>query len=57
MTCAAGCGGRQVTVTSECDWVQPIVFTTAEADAVIDAAPDVAMQIVVHNDQWQEFCG
>lgn len=44
-------------MTSECDWVQPIVFTTAEADAVIDAAPDVAMQIVVHNDQWQEFCG
>ena len=57
MTFGSGCAIQPpIQIVGECVWVERITWTTDEADAIVDHAPEVARQLLRHNAKVGAFC-
>lgn len=57
MIFVSGCVTRPVvTISKDCLWADRIDWSLAEADAIVECCPDVARQLVTHNETYQREC-
>lgn len=55
MSFVAGCASSHA-IVPDCVWAAYISFTAAEADAIVDCCPEVARQILTHNENFVREC-
>ena len=57
MTFASGCAHKPpIEIVGECVWVRKIEWTMDEGNAIVDHAPNVAGQLITHNEKVERFC-
>lgn len=57
LTFASGCANKPpIEIVGECVWVRKIEWTLDEADAIVDHVPNVAGQLIAHNEKVERFC-
>lgn len=54
----AGChtAPERPTIVQECAWTFAFEWTVDEADAIVDASPGVAKQLLLHNKLRRLYC-